>query len=111
MYDVSWIRSMGIKINGRIIDTMIAASLVDENRWGFTLDGVAKQYVGSGKNEKMLIEAAKAWGIDPKAEMWRLPAPLVGEHGYEILQEFGYSVNEIEEFENEKIISVERIKK
>ena len=39
------------------------------------------------------------------------PAPIVGEHGYEILQEFGYSVNEIEEFENEKIISVERIKK
>ena len=78
MYDVSWIRAMGIKINGRIIDTMIAASLVDENRWGFTLDGVAKQYVGSGKNEKMLVEAAKAWGIDPKAEMWRLPAPFVG---------------------------------
>ena len=78
MYDVSWIRAMGIKINGKIIDTMIAASLVDENRWGFTLDGVAKQYVGSGKNEKMLVEAAKAWGIDPKAEMWRLPAPFVG---------------------------------
>ena len=39
------------------------------------------------------------------------PAPLIGEHGYEILKEFGYSVNDIKEFENEKIISVERIQK
>ena len=27
MYDVCWIRSMGIQINGQIVDTMIAASL------------------------------------------------------------------------------------
>lgn len=39
------------------------------------------------------------------------PAPLIGEHGYEILEEFGYSINDIKEFENEKIISVERIQK
>ena len=39
------------------------------------------------------------------------PAPLIGEHGYEILEEFGYTVNDIKEFENEKIISVERIQK
>jgi ribonuclease D len=26
MYDVCWIRSMGLKINGLIVDTMIAAS-------------------------------------------------------------------------------------
>jgi len=80
MYDVSWIRSMGFQINGGIIDTMIASSLVDENRWSFTLDAMSKQYVGMGKNEKVLAEAAKAWGVNPKAEMWRLPAPLVGEY-------------------------------
>jgi len=39
------------------------------------------------------------------------PAPLVGEHGHEILGEFGYSQNEIEDFEKEKIITVERIEK
>ena len=32
MYDVCWIKSMGIKINGMIVDTMKAASLIDENR-------------------------------------------------------------------------------
>jgi len=80
MYDVSWIRSMGFYINGGIIDTMIAASLVNENRFRYTLDAVAKDYVGTGKNEKLLQEAAKDWGVDPKAEMWRLPAPFVGEY-------------------------------
>jgi len=80
MYDVSWIRSLGFHINGGIIDTMIAASLVNENRFRYTLDAVAKDYVGSGKSEKLLQEAAKDWGVDAKAEMWRLPAPFVGEY-------------------------------
>jgi len=33
MYDVCFIRASGLKINGTIVDTMIAGSLVDENRW------------------------------------------------------------------------------
>ena len=80
MYDVSWIRSMGFQIRGGIIDTLIAASLIDENRWGYALNALGKEYVGIGKNEKILQEAAKEWGINPKSEMWRLPAPLVGEY-------------------------------
>ena len=80
MYDVSWIRSMGFYINGGIIDTMIAASLIDEMRFSYTLDSVGKDYVGMRKNEKLLQEAAKDWGVNPKAEMWRLPAPFVGEY-------------------------------
>jgi DNA polymerase I-like protein with 3'-5' exonuclease and polymerase domains len=80
MYDVSWIRSLGFQIRGGIIDTMIAASLVNENRWSFTLDSISKEFIGMGKNEKVLTDSAKAWGVNPKAEMWRLPAPLVGEY-------------------------------
>ena len=80
MYDVSWIRSMGFQIRGGIIDTLIAASLIDENRWGYALNALGREYVGIGKNEKILQEAAKEWGINPKSEMWRLPAPLVGEY-------------------------------
>jgi DNA polymerase I-like protein with 3'-5' exonuclease and polymerase domains len=80
MYDVSWIRSMGFQINGGIIDTMIAASLIDENRFSYTLDSVGKDYIGMRKNEKLLQDAAKDFGVNPKAEMWRLPAPFVGEY-------------------------------
>ncbi len=80
MYDVCWIRSMGFKINGKIVDTMIAASLVDENRFSYTLDSLGKEYTGIGKNESELKQAAKEWQIDAKAEMWKLPAMNVGEY-------------------------------
>jgi len=80
MYDVSWIRSLGFHINGGIVDTMIAASLIDENRYSYTLDSVGKTYIDMRKNEKLLQEAAKDFGVNPKAEMWRLPAPFVGEY-------------------------------
>jgi len=78
MYDVSWLRAMGLKINGRIIDTMIAAALCDENRLRYDLNGCGRDYVGKGKDESALYEAAKSWGIDPKAEMYKLPAMYVG---------------------------------
>ena len=80
MYDVSWIRALGFKIEGRIVDTMIAGSLVNENRLRYNLNSLAREYVGMGKNEKILYEAAKEWGINPKKEMWRLPAMHVGEY-------------------------------
>ena len=80
MYDVSWIRAMGFKINGRIYDTMIAASLVNENRFRYDLNSLGWDYVGQGKNETELASAAKEWGLDPKADMWKLPALYVGNY-------------------------------
>jgi DNA polymerase I-like protein with 3'-5' exonuclease and polymerase domains len=80
MYDVCWLRSAGIKIKGKIVDTMIAASLIDENRLSYQLNTLAKHYVGIGKDEKILYEAAKEYGINPKKEMWRLPAMFVGQY-------------------------------
>jgi DNA polymerase I-like protein with 3'-5' exonuclease and polymerase domains len=77
-YDVGWLRSMGITINGEIIDTMIAAAIIDENRWSYSLNNVARDYLGEIKAETDLIEAAKDHGVDPKAEMWKLPSEHVG---------------------------------
>ena len=80
MYDVCWIRKMGIKINGRIVDTMIAASLVNENRYRFDLNSLGWDYCGKGKNETELKAAANEWGVDPKADMWKLPSMYVGNY-------------------------------
>ena len=80
MYDVSWIRARGYEIKGKIVDTMIAASLIDENRYSFTLDSVAKDYIKTGKDETVLRQAAKAFGVDPKSEMYELPAIYVGDY-------------------------------
>ena len=78
MYDVCWIRKLGININGLIVDTMIASSLIDENRFSYTLNTLSWHHLSKGKNEKKLIEAAKERGLDAKADMWRLPAMEVG---------------------------------
>ena len=59
---------------------MIAASLIDENRMSYQLNSLAKYYVGLGKDEKVLVEAAKEYGLDPKADMWRMPAMFVGQY-------------------------------
>jgi len=80
MYDVCWLRSAGLTIKGHIVDTMIAASLIDENRLSYRLDILSKHYVGLGKDEKILLEAAKEYGVDAKADMWRLPPMFVGQY-------------------------------
>jgi len=78
MYDVCWIRSYGIKINGHIIDTMLMASLIDENRFSYTLNSISYEYLREVKDEKGLKEAAEAAGVDAKSEMYKLPAMYVG---------------------------------
>ena len=80
MYDVCWIRAMGIKLNGNLYDTMIAASLVNENRFRYDLGSLGWDYCGRGKNETELAAAAKEWGLDPKADMWKMPAMYVGNY-------------------------------
>jgi len=80
MYDVCWLRSFGIEIKGKIVDTMIAASLINENRLSYRLDSLAKEYCRLGKDEKVLQAAAKEYGLDPKADMWKMPAMFVGQY-------------------------------
>ncbi len=80
MYDICWLRAAGLKIKGKIVDTMIAASLIDENRLSYRLDILAKHYTGVGKDEKILHAAAKEYGLNPKKDMWRLPALFVGQY-------------------------------
>ena len=54
IYDVCWIKKLGIKINGLVVDTMVAASLFDENRYRFDLNSLGWDYLGHGKNETIL---------------------------------------------------------
>jgi len=94
MYDVCWIKSLDLKINGKIIDTMIAAAIVDENQMRYDLNNCSRRYIGQGKDESALYQAAKDWGVDAKAEMYKLPAMYVGAYAekdaqltYELWQE------------------------
>ena len=58
----------------------ISSALIDENRFSFTLNSLAKDKLGRTKNEDLLIAAAKEFGVDPKKEMYKLPSMHVGEY-------------------------------
>ena len=79
-YDLGWLRASGFEVNGRIIDTMLTGSLLDENRFSYSLNALGYDYLGQTKSEKGLVEAASSFGIDPKAEMHLMPAIYAGEY-------------------------------
>ena len=78
MYDVCWLRAYGVKINGHIIDTMVMASLLDENRMSYSLNALSYLELGETKEESVLKDVADRSGVDSKAELWKLPAMAVG---------------------------------
>jgi DNA polymerase I-like protein with 3'-5' exonuclease and polymerase domains len=77
-YDLGWIKRMGFTVNGRIIDTMLVAALLDENRFSYSLNALSYDLLNKTKSEKGLTAAAREFGVDPKAEMWKMPAMYVG---------------------------------
>jgi len=80
LYDLGWLRAEGIEVKGKIIDTMIAAPLLDENRKWYNLNSLARDYLGEFKDEKLLKSAAEEFGVDAKSGMWQLPPRYVGKY-------------------------------
>ncbi len=79
-YDVGWLKAEGFHINGKIIDAMLAAALIDENRFSYSLNALGFDYLQETKSEQGLRDAAKEFGVDPKGELYKLPAMYVGEY-------------------------------
>ena len=77
MYDLGWLWAEGIEVKGRIVDTMIVAALIDENRFSYALNALGRDYLNERKSEKDLYEAANSFGVNAKSEMWKLPAHFV----------------------------------
>ena len=111
MYDICWLRSMGLTINGKIVDTMIAAGLCDENQMRYDLNSCSKKYTGLTKDESALYAAAKEWGVDAKGEMYKLPAMYVGQYAEKdasiTLQLWQVLKREIESQDIESIFNLE----
>jgi DNA polymerase I-like protein with 3'-5' exonuclease and polymerase domains len=78
---LGWLWAAGFEVKGKIIDTMIAAGLVDENRFSYALNSLGFDLLKEVKSEEMLKKAALDWGVHPKKELWKLPANFVGSYG------------------------------
>lgn len=78
-YDLGWLRYHGVEITGKIEDVQIRETLIqEENPRGYSLDAIANRRLGTNKDESMLEEAARAYEIDPKADMWKMNSRFVG---------------------------------
>ena len=85
MYDVCWIRSAtGDMPQGPLLDTMIAASVIDETRMKYSLDSISKDYLKESKYKYDLTDKVLEWSQgtikDPMANMHKLPHHLVKDY-------------------------------
>jgi len=83
MYDVCWIRAVtGMMPKGQLLDTMMAASVLDETRMRYSLDSISKDYLKESKYKYDLQEKSLAeFGIkDPMSNMHKLSYSLVKDY-------------------------------
>jgi DNA polymerase I-like protein with 3'-5' exonuclease and polymerase domains len=59
---------------------MLAAPLIDENRFNYSLNSLGFDYLKEVKSEAALKQAAADFGVHPKKELWKLPAMYGGEY-------------------------------
>lgn len=64
-------------------DVQIADPLINELHDSYSLQNIAKRWGFEGKDESVLRAAAADYNIDPKKDMWVLPARFVGAYGEE----------------------------
>ena len=79
-YDLGWLRASGFTVNGTVYDTMLAAPLIDENRYSYALNSISFDYLKEIKSEQGLKDAASDFGVHAKKELWKLPAMYVGDY-------------------------------
>ena len=85
MYDVCWIRAeSGLMPQGPLLDTMVAASVIDENRMKYSLDSLSKDYLKDTKYKYDLRDKVLEWSKgtikDPMTNMHKLPYALVKDY-------------------------------
>ena len=103
LYDLEWLRTVGIEVKGNKYDIQVAEPLIDEERKeGYSLNVLSKRYLGRGKDETLLRAAAQAYNLDPKKDMWKLPPHYVGEYAeidaVNTLEIFKKQLSRIKEF-------------
>jgi len=85
MYDVCWIRAKsGLMPQGPLLDTMVAASVIDENRMKYSLDSLGKDYLDDFKYKWDLQQKTLTWSKgnikDPMTNMHKLDYTTVKDY-------------------------------
>lgn len=84
-YDIDYLAGDGIEYNNAryFRDIQVADPLICELHNRYSMQAIAERLGLPGKDESILKAAAVDYGINPKSEMWKLPARYVGPYGEE----------------------------
>jgi len=79
-YDLDYLAEDGVAFGGEVRhrDVQVSAPLLYELHSNYSLESIAQRAGLAGKDETLLVAAARDRGLDPKAELWKLPARFVG---------------------------------
>ena len=79
VYDLGWLRRWGVECDvTKVYDTLIAAPLVDENRFSYSLNNLAKDYLGERKQGNVLEDFGKEHGFKAIENMHWVPVEYAG---------------------------------
>lgn len=79
VYDLGWLRRWGVECDvTKVYDTLIAAPLVDENRFSYSLDSLSKDYLGERKQGNILEDFGKEHGFKAIEKMHLVPVEYAG---------------------------------
>ena len=88
LYDMGYLKEVGVDLVGPIEDVQVAEPLLDENRLSYSLDMIARDRVGRQKNDDQMVDFLKRhFGKkDAKANIWRAPPDVVAPYAIEDAQ-------------------------
>jgi DNA polymerase I-like protein with 3'-5' exonuclease and polymerase domains len=82
IYDLAFLSAAGVKFTGPFYDVQIAEPLLDETRLSYSLDTLARHYLGESKVQDELTR----WIVEhfgrknPKSNIWRAPPDIVARY-------------------------------
>ncbi len=78
-YDLAWLWEEGLRIwPENFHDASLMSVMLDENQFDYSLDGCCARAGVQCKDERLLEEAARSYGVGSKDGIWRMPARFVG---------------------------------
>lgn len=78
-YDMSILQHEGVMVwPEKAHDAYIMSVMLDENQQSYSLDECAARAGVPAKDTRLLDDAARAHGVDPRSGLWQLPARYVG---------------------------------
>lgn len=110
-YEMEWLASEKLVMKGKFIDVQVVQALLNEEQESNALGVLCKQYLGQGKDETLLKQAAVDAGVDPKRELWKLHSKYVGPYAEFdsrcVLEIFKQQWAEIQKQDLEEIFTLE----